>query len=101
LFQDQIQNFANTGFPFKLAEFLVTENAVIISNTGDVKMYLSEDDAIIIAPDSEAELEMALEKLIQNIDFRHKIAKNGKNKALKYFNPKEETKKIINLLEKL
>jgi len=87
--------FANTGFPFKLAEFLVTENAVIISNTGDVKMYLSEDDAIIIAPDSEAELEMALEKLIQNIDFRHKIAKNGKIKLSNILIRKKKQKRLL------
>lgn len=90
--------FSNAGFPFKLGEYLALEKAVIVSNTGDVSKYLTNDDAFIIAPESELELESAMLKLITDETLRNKLSVNGKLKALKYFNPINHSEKIINTL---
>ena len=91
--------FANAGFPFKLAEYLITGNAVIISKTGDVSNYLTNDDAKLINPDSEIELENALIDLISNDKLRQKLSINGKQKALKYFNPIIQANTIIETIK--
>ncbi|MEI6555021.1 MAG: glycosyltransferase [Paludibacter sp.] len=91
--------FANAGFPFKLAEYLITGNAVIISKTGDVSNYLTSDDAILINPDSEIELEKALIDLISNDKLRNKLSLNGKIKAKKYFNPTIQANIIIETIK--
>lgn len=93
--------FANTGFPFKLGEYLITENAVIVSDIGDIRKYINDEDAIIVTPDSQMKLEEAIEQLILDVDYRTKIAYNGKLKAMRFFNPITQAKQIINILESL
>jgi len=93
--------FANTGFPFKLGEYLITQNAVIVSDIGDIRKYINDEDAVIITPDSQMKLEEAIEQLILDVDYRTKIAYNGKLKAMRFFNPITQAKQIINILESL
>lgn len=91
--------FSAAGFPFKLGEFLAAGKAVIVSNTGDVPLYLTSDDVIIIEPNSEKGLQDALINLISNKELRKKLSINGRKKAFSYFNPRVHSQHIANVID--
>ena len=45
--------YSNTGFPFKLGEYLATENAVIATKVSDVELYLKDKEDVIFADPSD------------------------------------------------
>ena len=89
--------YANSGFPFKLGEYLATGKPVIATDISDVKLYLRNKIDIILANPSDADsLYKAMDYTLLNYQKCIKIGQNGRNAALKYFNPKDNG----NLLQK-
>ena len=94
--------FANAGFPFKLGEYLATGNPVIVTNTGDVEKYVeNRKDVYLIQPEDKLALKKTLTEIIQNNMAAMKIGKAGQIACLKYFNPEENGKKLLNLMKKI
>lgn len=87
---------AKYGFPTKLGEYLMTENPIIISNVGDINLYFKDkEDIIFTEPDNYIDFAEKLMWAIDNEMIANKIAIKGKNVALKFFNYKIETKKLL------
>jgi glycosyltransferase involved in cell wall biosynthesis len=79
-------NHANTGFPFKLGEFLASGKAVIATNVGDIPKYLTNNiNAVLIEPSSVPLLTGALLLLIENPEKIEQIGKEGRKTAECYF----------------
>lgn len=90
---------ANSGFPSKLAEFLATGKAVIVSNVGDVSNFLKDkENALLIRPDSIEDLINSIKFLLDNPDKIDEIGLHGRNVALKSFNNLVESEKLYRRL---
>lgn len=78
--------FANAGFPFKLGEFLASGKAVIATSVGDVPNYLTNGvNALLINPDAEDELTVALQQLTEDPAKRMALGKEARKTAEQYF----------------
>jgi len=94
--------YANAGFPFKLGEFLATRKPVIVTDTSDIKYYLTDKkDCVIARPSDEGSLINAMEYLVENPEERKKIGNNGYNTCLKFFNPEINGKILLNYLKNI
>lgn len=79
-------SFANAGFPFKLGEYLASENAIIATNVGDVSKYLVDNkNALLIRPESSSEIARAVFKLAESEELRINLAKDAKMTAINNF----------------
>lgn len=94
-------NFSNSGFPLKLGEYLAMGKPTIVSNTGDISLYLTSEDVLFINPDYSEELENGLIQLITNNTLRTKLSKNAKQKALTHFAPSVHARNIIEIFNSL
>ena len=92
--------FANSGFPFKLGEYLASGKAVIATNVSDIKYYLTDKmNALVIKPDSKADLVKAIETLITDRVLRIKIGEEGRRTAKKNFDNYNVTEKLISFIK--
>lgn len=80
---------SNSGFPFKLAEYLATGKPVITSNVSDVMHYINANDAFIYEPGDSKKIELYLRKIFSNYEQALKVGENGKEKANYFFNSKK------------
>lgn len=78
---------AECGFPTKLGEYLCTENPVVITDTGEIKNYLTDGVSCIFAkPNDEQDFALKLQWVIENYDKALTIAQKGRLVALCSFN---------------
>ncbi|WP_296700219.1 glycosyltransferase [Algoriphagus sp.] len=90
---------ANAGFPSKLAEYLATGRAVIVTNVGDVSQHLShKKNALIVEPESLTSLVGAIKFLIDNPEQISTIGKEGRLVAQEKFNNIKESNKLLHSL---
>lgn len=79
--------FANSGFPFKLGEYLASGNAVIATRTTDVEKYLTDhENALLIEPEQPQLITNAILSLARDKGLRKKIGEAGQKVALECFN---------------
>jgi glycosyltransferase involved in cell wall biosynthesis len=94
--------FANTGFPFKLGEYLATGRPVIASDVSDVSEYVRDrENAVLIKPDSSEAIAEAIEYLIADADRAMRIGAAGREVAENYFDVKVVAEKLRRLLTEL
>lgn len=94
--------YANSGFPFKLGEYLATGRPVIATDISDIKLYLLDKIDIILANPSDSDsLYEAMDYTLLNYQKCIKIGQNGRNAALKYFNPKINGELLQNFLNRI
>lgn len=90
---------ANTGFPSKLAEYLATGRAVIVTNVGDVSNYLTDkENAILVQPENLNSLVSAIKYLIDHPEKINQIGAEGRLVAVNRFNNKIESLKLFDVL---
>lgn len=90
---------AQYGFPTKLGEYLLTKNPVVVTNVGDIPIFLKDGVSAFISEPSNAK--MFSEKIIyaiSNPDSASLIGNNGYKVAVESFNYITETKKIISII---
>ena len=94
---DSIQS--QYGFPTKLGEYLLSENPVVVTNVGDIPLFLEDGvSALISSPESNEEF---AEKILWALNNKEKaaiIGKNGADVAMTHFNAKIETKKLLEVM---
>lgn len=94
--------YANSGFPFKLGEYLATGKPVVATDISDVKLYLRDKIDIILANPSDSDsLFKAMEYTLLNYQKCIEIGQNGRNAALKHFNPKINGELLQNFLNRI
>lgn len=78
--------FANSGFPFKLGEYLASGNAVIATRTSDMEKYLThKQNAYLIQPEDSALIAEAILELASDAVLRKKIGAAGQSVAKENF----------------
>lgn len=93
---------AQCGFPTKLGEYLLTENPVVVTKVGDIPLFLKDGQSALLA--EERNPEAFASKLIWALEHPAEaaaIGKEGAKVALSAFNYLTETRKILNVINKL
>jgi len=92
---------AQYGFPTKLGEYLLTGNPVVITNTGDISLFLkNKESAFIVKPDDSQAFADALCFALENPTFANSVGRKGKEVAIQNFNCEIESQKVIKELTK-
>lgn len=93
---------ARCGFPTKLGEYLLTENPVVVTRVGDIPLFLEDGETALIAEErNPQDFSSKLIWALQNPEKASKIGKAGALVAMRKFNYLNETKKIIDVIDKL
>lgn len=94
-------NYANSGFPFKLGEYLASSNPVIATKVSDLGNFLSDKEDVIFAKPSN------VESIVEALEFTYlhksqvlKIGKRGKEVANEHFNPEKNGVLLEKFLKK-
>ncbi|MBA2613509.1 MAG: glycosyltransferase [Bacteroidetes bacterium] len=94
--------YANSGFPFKLGEYLATGNPVIATKVSDVETYLKDKEDVILAePSNVGSLISAMEFVINNRNNISSIGANGRKRCAQFFNPRINGEKLEVFLTQL
>ncbi len=97
-----MSNHANTGFPFKLGEFLASGKAVIATNVGDISKYLVNNvNALVIDPNSANQISEAISSLLKNPDKIKSLGIESRKTAESYFDSEKVSKKLYSILQSI
>lgn len=89
------------GFPTKLGEYLLTGNPVVITNVGDIPLFLKDKESALMSDCGNVEaFANNLLWAIQNPQQAKIIGERGKLVALDNFNYLKESRKIIDFIFK-
>ncbi|MBP5769818.1 MAG: glycosyltransferase [Bacteroidaceae bacterium] len=92
---------AQYGFPTKLGEYLLTGNPTVLTNVGDMRLFLEDKvSAIFAEPDNPEDFAEKMNWCIENPDESMLIGQRGKVVALKHFNYTTETRKMVEIMLK-
>lgn len=90
---------AQCGFPTKLGEYLMSENPVVITNVGDIPMFLKDGEtALLASPHDDVEFAEKIIWAIEHPDEAKIIGMKGADVARKYFNAQVEVEKMLNIM---
>jgi len=79
-------DYANAGFPFKLAEYMAAGKPVLCSMVGDLRQVLPKNSVVFYKPDSLSDLIKKMRFLVNDRDVRSRIGLCAKKTAKKLFN---------------
>lgn len=78
--------YANSGFPFKLGEYLAAGKAIICSRTGDISNYLQDKkDLVFVNPESVESIVSAMVILLKDNNLRIRLGRQARQKAFENF----------------
>lgn len=90
---------AEGGFPTKLGEYLATGKPVIITNVGEIGIFLKDNkNAYIAEPDSINKFAFKIKQVFENYDEAIRIGRKGRELILKEFNNKVQAQKLNKFL---
>ncbi|WP_288278168.1 glycosyltransferase family 4 protein [uncultured Prevotella sp.] len=90
---------ARCGFPTKLGEYLLTGNPVVLTAVGDIpKFLIHKETALLSEPDNIEAFANNLMWVAEHKEEAKEIGAMGRKLALNEFNYREESKKIIELI---
>ena len=90
---------SKAGFPTKLGEYLLSKNPVILTSVGDIPFFLTHQKSAILAePNNYKDFANKLCWIIEHPDEASKIGMEGYNVAMRHFNAKIETEKLLKIL---
>lgn len=96
---DNIQ--AKYGFPTKLGEYLLTENPVVLTDVGDISLFLTDNESALIArPNDDRDFANKIMELLNDKEKSAAIGHKGSKVAKQYFNYFNETEKLLNIIQK-
>lgn len=95
-------NFANYGFPIKLAEYMATGRPVICTDVSDISYYFIDgEDCRIIKPENTETLTKAILDRYEKYEEYSLMGLKGKKKAHSLFQYKQHVESITQLAKKL
>lgn len=90
---------AQNGFPTKLGEYLLSCNPVVVTCVGDIPLFLEDGvNAYVAAPGNIDEISKKIFRAVSELDNAEKVGLSGYQVAMKNFNYKTESKKIIRVI---
>lgn len=92
---------AKYGFPTKLGEYLLTENPVVLTDVGDVSLFLEDGvSAFIAKPNDERDFANKILNVLSHRDDSLAAGKQGSVVARNSFDCIIETKKLYSIINK-
>jgi glycosyltransferase involved in cell wall biosynthesis len=93
---------ADAGFPSKLTEYLATGVPIVITNFGEISLYLKDKENIFISDqDSVDAYSTKIDFVLSNYDFAKKVALKGKELTNTIFNYNTQAKRLIGFISTL
>jgi glycosyltransferase involved in cell wall biosynthesis len=93
---------ADAGFPSKLTEYLATLIPVVVTEVGDIPVYLKDNEnAFISQPDRIDSFADKLDFVLGNYEYAKEVAKKGKELTVTVFNYKYQAKRIIEFIDSI
>jgi glycosyltransferase involved in cell wall biosynthesis len=93
--------YANYGFPTKLGEYLATGRPALVTNVGDVKQYLTNDEhALIVEPDDPDQLATAIIKRYSFYQFYSDVGLAGMNLSKDIFDYRPHVETLRQIIAK-
>lgn len=93
---------ADAGFPSKLTEYLATGNPVVVTDVGEIPVYLKDNqNAFLSEPDNAESFSDKLRYVLDNYNTAKEIALKGKELTDTTFNYKVQTKRMIGFIHSL
>jgi len=90
------------GMPNALIEALSSALPSIVTSVGVISDYLTHNEStLFINPKSNIELEAAIEKLINNLELRKKLSKNGLLVSKNIFSTSKSLKKLSSIIKQI
>jgi len=93
---------AHGGFPTKLGEYLATGKPVIVTNVGEIPIYLTDEiNALIAEPDNIDHFASKINFVLSYPERAKEIGEKGKSVARNNFNYKLQSKMVTDFIIKL
>jgi glycosyltransferase involved in cell wall biosynthesis len=90
---------ADAGFPSKLTEYLAIGIPVVVTEVGDIPVYLkNNENAFLSIPDSVDAFAEKLDFVLSNYKFAKEVAKKGKELTSSTFNYNYQSRRIIEFI---
>lgn len=87
---------ADAGFPSKVTEYLSTGVPVVVTEVGEIPVYLKDsENAFLVEPGNAGAFAEKLEYVLRNYEFAREVGKRGRDTAETVFNYKYQAKRII------
>jgi glycosyltransferase involved in cell wall biosynthesis len=87
---------SDAGFPSKVTEYLASDVPVVLTNVGDISLYLKDGfNAVISDPDSVTGFTEKLDFVLNNYQYAKIISARGKELTETVFNYEFQAKRII------
>jgi glycosyltransferase involved in cell wall biosynthesis len=88
------------GFPTKLGEYLATSNPVVITDVGEITLYLKHRvSAFIAKPNNPDDFALKLLECLSDNELALKVGKSGYEVALSFFNYKKQAALLKDFIE--
>jgi len=93
---------AKGGFPTKLGEYLATGNPVVVSDVGEISVYLTDGLNAFISKSNEAfEFSKKIDEALSNLTKARDIGKKGRELSHNVFNYKVQAQNMAEFLNEL
>ena len=93
---------ADAGFPSKLTEYLSTGKPVLVTQVGDIPIYLKDNEtAFLSEPDSAEAFAFKLRYILDNYDYALKVGSNGKRLTETIFNYNYQAVRMLEFIRLL
>ena len=92
------QEYSAAGFPIKLGEYLLTGSPVIVTDVGEIKSYIKDnEEAYFVEPDNPVAFAEKINYVIEHYDEALEVGKRGKEKAIAEFDAVKLCKKMADI----
>jgi len=92
--------FSTAGFPTKLGEYLATGKPVVVTATGDIPLYLSDDvDAFLVPPDDTRAFAARLAEMFADPSAAHAVGARGREAARQHFDIESQCGRLAAFLD--
>jgi|WetSurMetagenome_2_1015567.scaffolds.fasta_scaffold185740_1 glycosyltransferase involved in cell wall biosynthesis len=93
---------AAAGFPSKLTEYLSTGNPIVVTNVGEIPLYLKDNEnAFLSEPGDIDAFSGKLDFVLDNYEIARKVGNKGKELTTTVFNYNYQSKRMISFIDSL
>jgi glycosyltransferase involved in cell wall biosynthesis len=93
---------ADAGFPSKLTEYLASGIPVVVTEVGEIPVYLSDNiNAFLAKPDSVDAFAGRLDFVLSNYEFAENVAAKGRELTNTVFNYNYQAKRMLNFINSI
>jgi len=92
---------AKGGFPTKLGEYLATAKPTVVTKVGEIPDFLTHEVNAYLSSANAKDFAKQIDNVLVNYSKANGIAREGQKIVYKFFNYKEETKKVKKMIKEI